>query len=350
MKAMMKHFKEFQHIGLSGLSNLGNTCFINATCQILSHTYELNQFLNQGNYKELLNDCPEATLLKEWDELRNLMYSDNCTIRPAKFVHCVQTTAHKNNNDLFSDFSQNDVPEFFLFVIDCFHRALIRQVKCNNRKISKDNVIQQMCFNLIKHECENGNYSEMIDLFYGIHLSRLQSLDFSKTYSCKAEQFNIINLAIKDENDNSFSTLDECFQFYVKGEVLDGENQWFNEKDNCKMVVQRTICYWSLPQILVIDLKRYNERTQKTRTLIQFPLDGWNLSKYVAGPNASTYIYDLYAVCNHSGLVFGGHYTTSARNANNEWYEFDDGSVTKIMHPIQTVISPKAYCLFYRKR
>ena len=199
----------------------------------------------------------------------------------------------------------------------------------------------------MKQECEKGEYSEMVDVFHGIHLSQLQSLDFETTYSTKAEQFNIINLAITDEEDNSFETLQECFDFYVKGEILDGENQWYNEDEQRKMVVQRTISYWSLPQILVIDLKRYNERYQKTRTLITFPLMDWDLSKYAV--NGRKYIYDLYAVCNHSGVVLGGHYTAFVVNSNGSWYEFDDGLITKISNP-ESIISTKAYCLFYRKR
>ena len=43
--------------GLSWLANLGNTCFINSCMQVLSHTYEINNFFDKddGKYKDRLS-------------------------------------------------------------------------------------------------------------------------------------------------------------------------------------------------------------------------------------------------------------------------------------------------------
>ena len=49
--------------GLTGLANLGNTCFINSTIQCLSHTKSFNDYLNTNNYKDKLNKSRNLLLL-----------------------------------------------------------------------------------------------------------------------------------------------------------------------------------------------------------------------------------------------------------------------------------------------
>ena len=80
----------------------------------------------------------------------------------------------------------------------------------------------------------------------------------------------------------------------------------------------------------------------------KFPIDELDLSNYVIGYKKETYKYELYGVCNHSGGVMGGHYTSYIKNANGKWYLFNDRAVNEVKQ--ESVVSQKAYVLFYRKK
>ena len=166
------NIETYKDKGLSGLANLGNTCFINSCMQILSHTYELNSFLEQETYKKRLKNKGESALLIEWDNLRKIMWDKNCIISPGKFLKTVQKIAGMKKIEMFTGYSQNDLPEFLLFIIDCFHTSLSREIKMtmSGTVENETDKIAVKCFGMIQNMYSK-EYSEIWNLFYAVHVS-----------------------------------------------------------------------------------------------------------------------------------------------------------------------------------
>ncbi|KAF2803650.1 UCH-domain-containing protein [Mytilinidion resinicola] len=148
-------------------------------------------------------------------------------------------------------------------------------------------------------------------------------------------------------------TLQECFAETSKGEILSEENAWYCSR--CKELrrASKTLEIWTLPDILVVHLKRFSANRgfrDKIDVLVDFPIEGLDLSKRVGLPEDKETVYDLFAVDNHYGGLGGGHYTAFAQNFyDKEWYEYNDSSVSRRKDPA-SVVTPAAYLLFYRRR
>jgi ubiquitin carboxyl-terminal hydrolase 8 len=313
--------------------------------QVLSHTYELNSFLDQETYRGKIQKKYDSALLIEWDSLRKIMWTNNCIISPGKFIKTVQKVAHLKGMEMFTGYSQNDLPEFLLFLIDCFHTSLSREIKMTisgNPENETDKIAIQ-CFEMIKNMYSK-EYSEIWNLFYAVHVSQISNLETGEKIKITPEPYFMIDLPIP-ENNKSPSLID-CFNYYVEGETIEG---WYNDESKERINIRKKIEFWSFPNILVIDFKRFNNRFQKSQILITFPIDELDLSDYVIGYKKDNYKYELYGVCNHSGGVMGGHYTAYVKNANGKWYHFNDTSVSEVGLK-ESIISPKAYVLFYRKK
>lgn len=339
--------------GLTGLANLGNTCYINSCMQIFSHCYLFNDLLQKIDTNKL-NKLQDSVLLVEWKNLKDLMWSKNCIISPNRFLNTIQQVSRQKNLELFSGFAQNDLPEFLIFIIDCFHNSLKRKVEMSivGKAENETDNLAKTCFKMIK-ELYSETYSEMLSMFYGIHVSLLQSPTNYENLSIKPEPFWLINLPIPNLTTNGNNTntntcsIYDCFDLYTNKELLENDNAWYNEKTQKKESVYKCINFWSFPDILIVDLKRFNNSNKKLNTLITTPLINLDLSKYVVGYDKHTFKYDLFGVCNHSGGCLGGHYTAFVKNANNKWYHFNDTNVNEINET--QVITNRAYCYFYKK-
>ena len=329
--------------GLTGLANLGNTCFMNTVLQCLSHTYPLNDFLKCGEYKQKIKKKPAALVLMEWDKLRDMIWSENCIISPGGFLTSVQKVAKIQEKHLFTGFAQNDLTEFLSFIIDCFHTAIMREVnmKIKGNVLTDKDKVAKKCFDMMKNMYKK-EYSEILDIFYGIHVSCVKD-EGGDTLSCNPEPFLMLDLPIPEESNVS---LIRCFDEYTRRERLEDENQYINDEGN--KVVAKQIEFWKFPDILIVTLKRFTNSVQKIQCLVDFPLDNLDLSKYVIGYDPQSFNYELYGICNHTGGVMGGHYYAYVKNANNKWYHFNDSRVQEMKE--SELKTPFAYCFFYRKK
>jgi ubiquitin carboxyl-terminal hydrolase 8 len=342
---------KYHNKGRTGLENLGNTCFLNSSLQVLNHTYELNEFLSSEKYSRLPKaNLPDTDILNEWNELRNIMWSGNGIVAPKKFVYNVHKIAKQKNRDLFTGFAQNDMPEFLLFMMDCIHNSICRTVNMRvlGNPSSTTDEIAVKCYTALKTIYEK-EYSEIMEMFYGMYVSEIGSIDGKISHFIKPESYFILDLPMIHGNEMA-TNLYGCFDLFVRCELLEGDNAWYNETTQQKENVRKQITFWNFPNILVISLKRFTpDGRGKINQLVDFPLENLNLSKYVRGYNAKSFVYDLYGVCNHMGGPAGGHYTSFVKNATNEWYHYNDRNVTPITEAA-AIVTPMAYCLFYRKK
>jgi ubiquitin carboxyl-terminal hydrolase 8 len=334
--------------GLTGLKNMGNTCFLNSTIQCLSHVYDLHSILDTVNENDetKLNSVVDTVMLVEYNKLRAMMWSENCCISPAGFVTSVQQVARQKKKDLFTGFAQNDLPEFLLFIIDAFHNSLSREVTMvvkGDARNEKD-ALAKSCYSMMKRMYQK-EYSEILGLFFGTHVSCIMDPVSSEVLSHSPEPYFIVDLPLPNKPSTDIM---ECLDLYTAPEMLKGSEAWYNDKTKSKQDVLKKLVFWTLPKILVVDLKRFNNRSVKNDAMVSVPLDDIDLGKYVDGYHEDPNVYDLMGVCNHYGGAMGGHYTAHVRNANNKWYLFNDMSVTEI--PGHNVVSRNAYCLFFRKK
>ena len=351
-KSMKISKKQYSQYGYTGLSNLGNTCFLNSCLQALSHTYELHNALNTqivADRMAVSKHADDLRIFQEWKELAETMWSGNGVVKPMKFVLSVQQVANNKGIEIFTGWAQNDVTEFLRFIVNCFHTSIARTVKVNivgKPKTNSDHLAIK-CYEMLR-ENFNKEYSEIQDLFYGIMVSEISGA--REIHSLKPEQYFILDLPIPiAEGLNRPIDIYDCLNEFCKEELMTGDNQWYNEKTGQKEDVKKRMRFWNFPKILVITLKRFTvsrNRISKTSDLVDFPLTGLDLSKYVEDYLPNKYVYDLYGICNHMGSTNGGHYTAFVKNCENKWIHYNDESVELIEK--SNIVTPMAYCFFYR--
>ncbi|XP_012074283.1 ubiquitin carboxyl-terminal hydrolase 8 isoform X2 [Jatropha curcas] len=160
-------------LGLTGLQNLGNTCFMNSAIQCLAHTPKLVDYF-LGDYKKEINRENPLGLNGELalafgDLLRKLWAPGSNPVAPRMFKLKLSNFAPQ-----FSGYNQHDSQEFLAFLLDGLHEDLNR-VKCKpyiEVKDAEDRPDKEVADEYWKNHLAR-NDSIIVDLFQGQYRSTL---------------------------------------------------------------------------------------------------------------------------------------------------------------------------------
>ena len=170
-------FEENSNKGLTGLINIGNTCFMNSALQCLSNCYELTKYFLLDFYENDINIQNKlgtgghvATVYRKL--LEDLWIDDQDYVNPSYFK---KIFAHFVKR--FSGYAQQDSNEFLIYLLDKIHEDL--------------NSITEKPYIEMEEKKENQTDEEVSKIWWEKHLKRENSIivdlfhgQFKSTISC----------------------------------------------------------------------------------------------------------------------------------------------------------------------
>ncbi|RNA03269.1 ubiquitin carboxyl-terminal hydrolase 22 [Brachionus plicatilis] len=339
-------------IGLRGLINLGNTCFMNCILQTLTHIPSLRDyflgdqhlcsFSNKNNDKNICLVCEIVSLFQEFYSGKKSPYI------PFRLLHQVWTQVKH-----LAGYEQQDAHEFFIAALNAIHKNFVENdINCKSLNMDKKKFINyNNCHCIIDKIftgglqsdviCSNcNNISTTVDPFWDI------SLDIFKS-SGKAGRNSLSQVF------GETTRLEDCLQKFTFPEILTSFNC-----SNCKSSrgAKKQFTMKKLPVVCCFHLKRFEQTNRVHKKIsdhISFP-EVLDMSPFMSNkstnPNYTPQInkdlggfdnfnfsnrrlqtnkYFLFAVVNHHGTLESGHYTSFIRLRNDQWFKCSDHIISK---------------------
>ena len=344
--ALSHYLKFIQTKGLKGIANIGNTCFLSASLQCLSHTpvfqkllrhippyssHELRGFLSPQ--QKLVMSLRNFILYQWGGEIGVTVPS---IFNPEPVLSAVQTL-----NSSFQGFQQHDSQEFLRFLLSTINESLGPGNPVNDVFMGKT-CSKIKCFRCLKT-------SSCVEDFFDLSLPIPPGVNVSEDPATTKWIWQKMKSVFSFEQPAKAS-LTDCLKLFTRSETLSGSNAYFCETCKIRTDCTKEILIQKSPETLILHIKRFKHdwSSSKLNKCVSFPIESdLDLTPFVVDPTENLK-YRLSGIVQHTGTISSGHYTAYCRHkSSGSWYCFDDSRVSLI--PNFSLDNAEAYVLFFQR-